>query len=589
MTHITPVSPDPSVPVTRIRGALGEKVLRKSPELFNQGLPTVLAEVLQNSRRAGATRVEIEHFGEEGRATLVVRDDGHGIADMAKLVTFGSSDWDERTDLVENAAGMGVFSLASRGVIVRSLGWRVTLSRAVFCSEAEAAVLPDPEIPAGTELLFPVAELAVSHTIERACRFYPLPVTLNGKPVEQCGFLDGAAHTVEWQGLRLGVFREPGPKVLDLFDRHRGWDRRLYLNFHGHVVECDDAVKLAEVGGRSWSVFVDVVSAPDLRLVLPARNEPIDNDFLRAMRARAQRAILECIAGQPTHSLPFRYAEQAARLGAVLPPVEIALASWSIPSDEERHRHEPETVLLGTPGSEVLVLNPAAMESTSEQANLHQLLKGWEGGARVVQAQPAFVGYPAYDALRAISGLTATATGPEGAVEELSAAVDADDSIQDENEQRVVEAVTARLLVSSGRTPHGQPVVVHEAGVPFFFTSDADWGSEFPSLVVARSTDAGALADALEECFFSHSDDADADSYESQLDRYTADARDLARTLLLDNDAAVAARVIEALRGARWVLRTLGAGRIELQINEEQDGSTIRIVGADGKEVTASL
>ena len=60
MTHIDVVSPNPSVPVTRIRGALGEKVLRKSPELFNQSLPTVLAEVLQNSRRAGATRVEIE-------------------------------------------------------------------------------------------------------------------------------------------------------------------------------------------------------------------------------------------------------------------------------------------------------------------------------------------------------------------------------------------------------------------------------------------------------------------------------------------------------------------------------------------------
>ena len=588
MTHITPVSPDPSIPVTRVRGALGEKVLRKSPELFNQGLPTVLAEVLQNSRRAGATRVEIEHFGEEGRATLVVRDDGHGIADMAKLVTFGSSDWDERTDLVENAAGMGVFSLASRGVTVRSLGRRVTLSRAVFCGEAEAAVLPDPEMGRGTELLFPVDERAVTHVIERVCRFYPVPVTLNGKPVEQLGFLDGAAHIVEWQGLRLGVFGEFGPKVLDLFDRHRGWDRRLYLNFHGHVVECDDAVHLAEVGGRSWSVFVDVVSAPDLRLVLPARNEPIDNDFLRAMRARAQRAILECIAGQPTHSLPFRYAGQAATLGVVLPPVEIALVPWGMSSDQARHRREPEPVLLGTPGGEVLLVDDATLGGTSEEANLHQLLKGWEGGARVVQTEPAFVGYPAYDALRAISDLTATATGPEGAVEELSAAA-ADGPIQDESEQLVVEAVTARLLVRDGRAPHGEPVVVHEAAAPFFFTADADWGSEFPGLVVARSTDVGALADALEECFFVHSDDSDADSYDSQLERYAADARDLARTLLLDDDAAVAARIIEALREARWVLRTLGTGRIELQISEIQDSSTIRIVGADGKEVTAVL
>ncbi|MCG7354236.1 ATP-binding protein [Roseomonas mucosa] len=291
MTHTPSILPATSVPIARIRGALGEKVLRKSPELFNQSLPTVLAEVLQNARRAGATRVEIEHFGEEGRATLVVRDDGHGIADMGKLVTFGASAWDERTDLVENAAGMGVFSLASRGVTVRSLGRRVTLSRAVFCGEADAAVLPDPGMDAGTELTFPVTEAGVARLVERACRFYPLPVTLNGKPLEQNDFLAGAEHVVEWQGLRLGVFREPGPQVLDLFDRHRGWSGRLYLNFHGHVVECGTAVALAEVGGPTRSVFVDVMSAPDLRLVLPARNEPIDNDFFRAMRARADRRL----------------------------------------------------------------------------------------------------------------------------------------------------------------------------------------------------------------------------------------------------------------------------------------------------------
>lgn len=599
-TTKTPDRDGADAPVARIRGALGDKVLHKSPELFNQGLPTVLAEALQNSRRAGAARVEAELLGGEGRATLVLRDDGRGVGDMAKLVSFGASGWDERTDLAENAAGMGVFSLASRGVTVRSRGRRVTLTREVFCGEAEAAVLPDPGAVVGTELLFPVAEPCPEAALARACRFYPLPVTLNGRRMEQARFLDGAAHVVEWQGLRLGVFRDGGPKVLDLFDRHRGWDGRLYLNFHGHVVECRGPVRLAEVGGRAsrwgygriWSVFVDVVEASDLRLVLPARNEPFDNGFFRAMRARAERAILVCVALQPSHSLAFKDAERAARLGVALPPVEIALQPWTMPSDELRHRRDPAPVVVGAPGgapAPLLVDGFGALD-TASQANLHRLLLGWRGGPAVLEAEPDFAGYPAYDALPVVAGLAATATGEDGATATLTSAVDgADGPAPTTDEQRVVEAVSVRLLVRDRRGPGREPpMVVHEASAPFFFTSEG-WDSEFPGMVAAKGTDPGALADALVECFFSHSEDADADSYDRQLEAYAAEARDLARTLLLSGAEAVAARIVEELRGIRWTLRTLGAGTVEIRIAGGADAGTVRVVAPDGRETTAAL
>ena len=496
MTYATAVIPAPSIPIARIRGALGEKVLRKSPELFNQSLQTVLAEVLQNARRAGASRVEIEHFGEDGRATLVVRDDGHGITDMGKLVTFGASAWDERTDLMENAAGMGVFSLASRGVTVRSLGWRVTLSRAVFCGEADAAVLPDPGMDAGTELTFPVTEGGVARLVERACRFYPLPVTLNGKAVEQHDFLAGAEHVVEWQGLRLGVFREPGPKVLDLFDRHRGWSHRLYLNFHGHIVECGTAVALAEVEGQTRSVFVDVVSAPDLRLVLPARNEPIDNDFFRAMRARAEWALLEAVARQPKHSLAFAEAQRAERLGITLPPVEIALSPWRMVSDETRSRLESAKVpvVLGTDGPEVLLADVVRWMGSCDQANLHRLLLGWQDGPRVVEGNSQFAGYAAYDALRVVREVSAVAIGADGMTEELAPPESGGPPVSFEDDRRVVEAVYARLLVQDRGQSSGVPTLLHAAAVPFFFTAEA-FGDEFPSFVVARGTAPGDLTD----------------------------------------------------------------------------------------------
>ena len=156
------------------------------------------------------------------------------------------------------------------------------------------------------------------------------------------------------------------------------------------------------------------------------------------------------------------------------------------------------------------------------------------------------------------------------------------------DEQRVVEAVRVRLLARDGRGPRSEAVVVHEADAPFFFTSEG-WDTGFPGVAVAKGTDPGALADALVECFFAHNDDADADSYDSQLEAYAADARDLARTLLLDGAEAAVARIVEGLRGIRWSLRTLGAGAIEVRIAEGAGGGTIRVVAPDGQETTAAL
>lgn len=576
-------------PIVRIRGSLGPKVLSKSPELLNQSFPTVLAEVLQNARRASATRIEIEHFGAEGGGTLVVRDNGRGITDMAKLVTFGASGWDERTDVMENAAGMGVFSLASRGVTVRSRGHRVTLSRAVFCGEAEAAVLPDPETVDGTELLFPVDERAVRQTVERVCRYYPIPVTLNGLPVAQSAFLAGAEHVVEWQGLRLGVFREVGPKVLDLFDRHRGWDRRLYLNFHGHVVECGAAVALAEVGGPTRNVFVDVVSAPDLRLVLPVRNEPIDNDFFRAMRARAERALLEAVALGTTHSLPFDDARRAKAMGIELPSVRIPLTPWRLNTDVTRHRIEelPGPVVLGTPGTEVLLTDALGIEQCSAM-NLDLILRGWSDRPRVVVADSRFEGYREYDTLRVVRAISAVATDAEGSDEEFPGSTIRSGSAPQDAEYHVVETLSARFMVAADARKWAQPAVMHEAAVPFFFADEPSFDG-MPSFLVVRGTEPGDLSDALVEGFFVASEDVDNDSSERQLEAFSAEARDLARTLLLDGDAAVAARIVEHLRNIRWELRSLQKGSIELHIVEDQIGSTIRIVGPSGREVTAIL
>jgi hypothetical protein len=83
---------------------------------------TVLGELMQNARRAGASRVEID-FDEESR-TLSVRDDGCGIGDFQPLLTVAESGWDAATVEREHPFGLGFLSalFACGHLMVQSTG-----------------------------------------------------------------------------------------------------------------------------------------------------------------------------------------------------------------------------------------------------------------------------------------------------------------------------------------------------------------------------------------------------------------------------------------------------------------------------------
>ena len=94
MSHSLPTAAGDAV-VQRIRGVVGPKVMRQSHELFRGDLATIAQELFQNARRAGATRVEVEHLRGPNGGALTVRDDGRGLADFQDLLTFGGSGWSE--------------------------------------------------------------------------------------------------------------------------------------------------------------------------------------------------------------------------------------------------------------------------------------------------------------------------------------------------------------------------------------------------------------------------------------------------------------------------------------------------------------
>ena len=93
-----------------IRARIHDSAIRRVTRTFTATLADIFTETLQNSRRAGATRVRVAVAGpaDTGPLTVTVTDDGAGIADPAVLLSFGENGWSEDLVRREDAAGMGM-------------------------------------------------------------------------------------------------------------------------------------------------------------------------------------------------------------------------------------------------------------------------------------------------------------------------------------------------------------------------------------------------------------------------------------------------------------------------------------------------
>ena len=169
-------SPSDTPPIAHtITARVHDNAIARVPKLFTDSLAAIFTELLQNARRAEATRLYI-NTGTTLRITppnpaahcITVADDGAGIADPAILLSFGETGWSAATAAREDAAGLGIAALAQRGCTVHSASrttpaWRVTLTPAHFLGRESAPVHPTSTTgtqlyPNGTEITFAAPE-----------------------------------------------------------------------------------------------------------------------------------------------------------------------------------------------------------------------------------------------------------------------------------------------------------------------------------------------------------------------------------------------------------------------------------------------
>lgn len=280
---------------------------------------------------------------------------------------------------------------------------------------------------------------------------------------------------------------------------------------------------------RHWAAKIDIVDAPDLQLVLPARKEMVQNAALEALRAAVRRVIYQHIQSLESHRLSFEQWREAAELGIILPEARAELIAWT-PARADYNSSSGDTSWV--PANDAMLVDHfgAPLEQCANFAMTRDgRLKG-----RLADADEAMSGYGWYDRLPRITGLCFEI---ERADETF---------VLDETELPGVESGPVDrldlVLTISGTAPETYRI---PAPVAIEYDEGQCWNFEEANVLLA-SPDAvspSELVDLLDDACFCSSDDREADSWETQHDRFLLDAQEMATRILLGDEAALFERL----------------------------------------------
>lgn len=151
---------------------------------------TFISELLQNSRRAGATEIHVTYDKDDD--ILTISDNGEGIDDLQNLLNVAHSGWDDEIKARETPYGMGFLSalFAASHVEVASRGKIVAFDTADAMSFKQIPV-HDCDVQEGTLVIMKgaLADISVhrsGHVIPvEYTRGFPIPVYLNGEELSR--------------------------------------------------------------------------------------------------------------------------------------------------------------------------------------------------------------------------------------------------------------------------------------------------------------------------------------------------------------------------------------------------------------------
>lgn len=539
---------------TSFHACVADDAISKVSRLFNATLDDIFAELFQNARRAGATKLSVSQIAYPDLGPVIaVIDNGPGIRDPRDLFTLGQSAWASDVQMQEDAAGMGFFSLADRRVriIAQRTGtthsWRIDAQPESFGGTAPITCREGPANHDGTTILISIKPnesyvAAANH----AARYLPLDVMVDGVMAERRDFLADAEHIEEWNGIRIGIYDRAPTRFRDSET----------VNFHGVTLH-GRLPSLSQVFDRSYYARLDVTACRDLKLVLPARKEIVENDFMVRLRTRIETLFFERIKAAGAHSLSVEHHHKAAERGVDLPPAAMRLRVF-----QPRHADSDQTgygkVEPITPDDVIFAADGGAIEDQ----NLASALSAQRSETRLYDPQPAFEGYGWHDQL---AQLTVQEYRVIGDTETICVAPNTRCNFDERPEALEIHCTLVDATHSEDWT----------LTTDWLIFGEDDWGLEEVDIAVTRTSKmtSADLVDCLERALFNPSDDIEAGSYDQQQQWFRDEAEDLAINLLetsLEAEINAITRVID--RELYWLRRKdqvitvdIGKGRIDVR------------------------
>lgn len=184
-------------PATTVRLETNEKNLFRNLGVVFTDKKKVLSELIQNSRRAGATEIQFSMSDD----ILTITDNGKGIDNFQKLLTCAESGWSEGTMESENPFGMGWLSTlySADQVIVDSHGQRCCLDTKSVLEMNDVTI--ENSINTGfTSITLIGFKLDLKDTriaLGNACRGFPIPVFFNGEELERPHAIQNLSDVIE--------------------------------------------------------------------------------------------------------------------------------------------------------------------------------------------------------------------------------------------------------------------------------------------------------------------------------------------------------------------------------------------------------
>ena len=170
---------------------------------------TVLAELMQNARRAGATSVAFQC--DEATRTLSVEDNGRGLEDPQAMFSIGESGWDTETMTDERPYGMGFMAAiyAAERVVIASRGRRIDIDTSDLLDFQDIDVVADADGPAqGARITlqgWTLNDYQTKAALANYARGFPIPVLCNGEPLPRPDAIDMERSWIHGDGNRDSV------------------------------------------------------------------------------------------------------------------------------------------------------------------------------------------------------------------------------------------------------------------------------------------------------------------------------------------------------------------------------------------------